>query len=57
MRTLILIFICAVCATIAVMEGGNRKDGRAVVVHAAIGVFIGWVIFRLIAHAGVFERS
>lgn len=57
MRTLILILICAACATLAVMECGNRKDRRAVAVHAAIGVFIGWVIFRLLAHAGLFERS
>ena len=57
MRTLILIFICAVCATLAVMECSDRKNRRAVAVHAAIGVFIGWVIFRLLAHAGLFERS
>ncbi|MDP3069074.1 MAG: hypothetical protein Q8N18_02245 [Opitutaceae bacterium] len=55
MRTLILIFLCALCATIAVLESHNQRKGRNVVAHALIGAFIGWVIFKLIAHAGLFE--
>lgn len=55
MRTLILLILCAVCATIAVMECNNRHNARAVLTHAAIGVFIGWIIFKIIVHAGLFS--
>ncbi|MBL9188515.1 MAG: hypothetical protein JNK23_13595 [Opitutaceae bacterium] len=55
MRTLILIFLCALCATVAVLECHNRRNGRAVVAHAVIGAFIGWIIFKLIVHAGLFD--
>ncbi len=57
MRTLLLIVICAVCATLGVMECRDRKNRRAVAVHAGIGIFIGWLIFRLIAHAGLLSRD
>ncbi|MBL9201346.1 MAG: hypothetical protein JNL39_12615 [Opitutaceae bacterium] len=57
MRTLLLLILCGLCATLAVMECRDRKNRRSLVVHAGIGVFIGWVIFRLIVHTGIFERG
>ncbi len=57
MRTLILLVLCAVCATLAVMECPDRRNRRSVLIHAAIGAFIGWLLYRLLAYAGLLTRA
>jgi hypothetical protein len=57
MRTLLLLCLCALCATLSVMECPDRKNLRTVIMHAAVGVFIGWVIFRLLVYVGLFDRA
>jgi hypothetical protein len=55
MRTLIFLFICGLCVTVAVMECRDRSNFKKTAFHAASGLVIGFIIWKLIVRAGVFD--
>jgi hypothetical protein len=57
MRTLILLCLCTACAILSVIECPDRKNQRTVLMHVAVGIFIGWLIFRLLVFVGLFNRT
>lgn len=56
MRTLILLGILTACVVVAIVECSDRSDRRKVAAHAGGGLLVGFVLWRLIVHAGVFDN-
>jgi hypothetical protein len=56
MRTLILLGILAACVAVAIIECRDRSNRGKVAAHAAGGLLVGFLLWRLIVHAGVFDN-
>jgi hypothetical protein len=56
MRTLILLGILTACVVVAIVECSDRSDRRKVAAHAGGGLLVGFLLWRLIVHAGVFDN-
>ncbi len=56
MRTLIFLGICAACVAVAVVECRDRTNRRALTTHVIAGLVAGYLLWKLIVWAGVFDN-